>query len=264
MGIPLDMGNARHDGSLLFRQLKRIFGGVYLEEYYWNGTWDMETLALDLELLQAHHRQALSPELPPLEDIPEVVLPEPIEVVPQWRKTAESSPTQAPANGAMGNARHDGSLLFRQLKRIFGGAYLEEYYWNGTWDMETLALDLELLQKHHRQANSPELPPLEDIPQVVLPEPKEVAPPWRKTAESLPTQASPNGIKLNAAARAALAGTKRTFADISQAVGTKGMGVQLAGKGKVVAGKGVQLAGKGKVVPGKGAQIVRKGTKLSG
>lgn len=239
-----------------------------MEEYYWNGTWDMETLALDLELLQAHHRQALSPELPPLEDIPEVVLPEPTGAAPQSRKTAESSPAQAAANGAAEKARHDGSLLFRQFKRYFQGAYLEEYYWNGTWDMETLALDLELLKAHHRQAKEPPLPFLEDIPEVVLPEPIEVVPPWRKV-ESSPTQTSPNGIKLNPAATAAAAaaagrGSKRPSASISQTVGTKGKGEQLAGKGKVVSSKGVQLAGKGKVVPAKAAQNLGKGKKALG
>jgi len=181
----------------------------------------------------------------------------------------------------MGNARHDGSLLFRQLLRIFRGAYLEEYYKNGTWDMETLALDLELLEAHHKRcrlhAGAPEPPPLEDIPEVVLPEPIEVVPPWRKTAQSSLRKATPNGIKLNAAATAALAGRglKRTFASMSQAVGRKGKGVQLAGKGIVVPGKGAQILGKGTRLSGQAkgkgeqppgiiSQLLAKGTKPSG
>lgn len=174
----------------------------------------------------------------------------------------------------MGNARQDGSLLFRQLLRIFKGAYLEEYYKNGTWDMETLELDLELLQAHHKRcqlkAGAPDPPPLEDIPEVVLPEPVEVVPPWRKTASFLSRQATANGIKLNAAATAAGAGRglKRPFASVSQAVETKRKAAQLAGKGIVVRppGQGAQILGKGKgkVVPGKGAQRLGKGTRLFG
>lgn len=76
--------------------------------------------------------------------------------------------------------RPDGMLLFRELLRYFGGAYVEEYYRNGSWDTELLELDLELLRVHHRQAGKPKLKSLEEIPEVELPEP--APPPWRTDA----------------------------------------------------------------------------------
>jgi len=74
----------------------------------------------------------------------------------------------------------DGMHLFRELLRYFGGAYVDEYYRKGIWDTELLDLDLILLRAHHRQAGSPPLKSLEDLPEVVLPE--LAPPPWRTDA----------------------------------------------------------------------------------
>lgn len=80
----------------------------------------------------------------------------------------------------MSSESPDGMQLFRELLRYFGGAYVDEYYRNGSWDTELLELDLQLLQAHHRDAGCPVLKALEEIEEVILPE--LAPPPWRTDA----------------------------------------------------------------------------------
>lgn len=61
------------DGKELFRELLRWFPSAELEDYYQNGRWDVETLEIDRELIEAHRKEAGAPEPIPLE---EVVMPE--------------------------------------------------------------------------------------------------------------------------------------------------------------------------------------------
>ena len=70
--------------------LQRYFGGAFLDEYYCNGVWDMELLALDMQLLQAHHKLCGAPYLQPLEAIPEVVFPEVCNRIGMERGTVSS------------------------------------------------------------------------------------------------------------------------------------------------------------------------------
>lgn len=151
----------------------------------------------------------------------------------------------------------DGSQLFRELLRYFKGACLEEYWSNGVWDIETLALDIELIRAHVVTSGASYLiSPLEDIPEVVLPE---VLPPWQKE----PSEANMSMLTKHELAREAKKvprrGTKRTREEVSKG-GHKGDG----SKGLLASGKGPQVPGKGSWVPGKGLHIDAKGAQLNG
>jgi len=61
------------DGKELFRELLSLFPGAALEDYYKNGVWQIETMEIDKELIEAHRKEAGAPEPTPLE---EVVMPE--------------------------------------------------------------------------------------------------------------------------------------------------------------------------------------------
>lgn len=88
--------------------------------------------------------------------------------------------------------RQSGSELFRELTRLFPGALVEEYYKHGTWDVECMLLDLELIERHREEAGAPEPPPLETIPQVQLPE--AANPPWRESLQRLPHPPRPKEV----------------------------------------------------------------------
>jgi len=75
-----------------------------------------------------------------------------------------------------------GSDLFRELRRVLPSALVEEYYKGGRWEVETLVIDIELMERHRQEAGAPEPPPLEEIPVPVLPD--AVLPPWQ--ASKLP------------------------------------------------------------------------------
>lgn len=155
--------------------------------------------------------------------------------------------------GTTSMADRDGSLLFRELLRHFGGACVDEYYRAGVWDMETLGLDVELVRAHTRFGPPPKA--LEDIPEVVLPDPKDQLP--------LPPVTDP---------KAAGRGTKRTLDEMHKGKGKAEKGGKkgkaekgaskggLTGKGSRLKGKGSQLKGKGIQLPGKGLQSADKGS----
>lgn len=148
--------------------------------------------------------------------------------------------------GTTSIADQDGSLLFRELLRHFGGACVDEYYRAGVWDMETLGLDVELVRAHTRFGPPPKA--LEDIPEVVLPDPKDQL--------TLPPVIDP---------KAAGRGTKRTLGEMhkgkgkAEKGGKKGKAEKGASKGTLT-GNGSQLKGKGPQLKGKGLQSVEKGS----
>ena len=79
----------------------------------------------------------------------------------------------------------DGSDLFNELRRFMPYAEVEDYYWHGAWDKKLLAVDLELLAAHRKDAGGPEPPPRKDVPAhefLGLPQP----PPMPPLAASLP------------------------------------------------------------------------------
>lgn len=60
-------------GPELFKELFRIYPVAEVEDYYKNGAWKDDLMRTDLQLVDAHRREAGAPEAPPLE---EVKLPE--------------------------------------------------------------------------------------------------------------------------------------------------------------------------------------------
>ncbi len=177
------------------------------------------------------------------------------------------------------SSSHDGSQQFRELLRRFGGACLEEYYRDGFWDMETLALDLEIIEAHVKVSGGVVLP-LDDIPEVVLPE---TLPPWKQPAPNPPSakgkgkdkgKEKGRGKKRTVDGVIVEDGAPRKLARVASKGSLPGKGSESSsaewptlGKGKAtgkelsqVGGKGVQRKGKGMVIPGKGSQWSAKGT----
>lgn len=164
-------------------------------------------------------------------------------------------PVTAPLDSAVGNVDKDGPLRFRELLRFFGGACIDEYYKNGVWDMETLALDTQLIEAHLEQAGVSDFPDLDFIPEVVLPDP------WSTDESSSPTAAN--------------RGTKRPLEDTKGSKKGKGKKATQAaaekgspkGKGLLPSGKGMKATGKGSKdvsTAAKGVQLVGKGPELKG
>lgn len=69
---------SKDDGTELFRQLQRLLPTSLVEDYHKNGSWQKELLKIDVGLIEAHRNEAGAPDPPPLEDIPEPVLPRPM------------------------------------------------------------------------------------------------------------------------------------------------------------------------------------------
>lgn len=62
-----------------------------------------------------------------------------------------------------------GVELFRELKRIYTVACVEDYYWAGRWDDLVMRVDMALLLTHRRDSGAPEPVPLEEVPYPELP-----------------------------------------------------------------------------------------------
>lgn len=65
-----------------------------------------------------------------------------------------------------------GLELFRELKRLYSEANVEDYYKMGVWNNRILRVDWCLLDAHRKEAGAPVPPPLEDVPVPKLPENK--------------------------------------------------------------------------------------------
>jgi hypothetical protein len=70
---------------------------------------------------------------------------------------------------AVEEMEESGEELFRKFLRVFPGAFLEDYFKNGKWDIETLLIDTELIDSHRKEAGAPEPPPLEEVQLPVIP-----------------------------------------------------------------------------------------------
>eukprot|EP00933_Yihiella_yeosuensis_P017145 TRINITY_DN14401_c1_g3_i4.p1 TRINITY_DN14401_c1_g3~~TRINITY_DN14401_c1_g3_i4.p1 ORF type:complete len:373 (-),score=57.65 TRINITY_DN14401_c1_g3_i4:420-1538(-) len=62
-------GEITISGEELFRSLLRLLPIASPWDYFKNGRWEMETLQIDIELLEAHRKEAAAPELPPLDEV---------------------------------------------------------------------------------------------------------------------------------------------------------------------------------------------------
>jgi len=65
-----------------------------------------------------------------------------------------------------------GLELFREFKRLYSEANVEDYYKMGMWNNRTLRIDWCLIDAHRKEAGAPAPPPLEDVPLPKLPENK--------------------------------------------------------------------------------------------
>mmetsp|Transcript_76496 Transcript_76496/g.224528 ORF Transcript_76496/g.224528 Transcript_76496/m.224528 type:complete len:387 (-) Transcript_76496:377-1537(-) len=61
--------NGDKPGSEYFRELLQLFPSAHLEDYYKNGQWQVETIQMDTELIDAHRRESGAPDPPPLETV---------------------------------------------------------------------------------------------------------------------------------------------------------------------------------------------------
>lgn len=57
----------------------------------------------------------------------------------------------------------DAKELFRELLTVYPGACHEDYFKNGTWQAETIEIDLDLIRAHRKEAGAPEPIPIEDV-----------------------------------------------------------------------------------------------------
>lgn len=103
------------DGSGLLAELRVFDDSLNKEDYFdeASGTWDMDGLQDDLRLAKERAREKL-----------EAVHP----------------------NGVNGQAEN-GELLFQQLRNLSPKALQEDYMVDGTWDLEALKVDFELVSR---------------------------------------------------------------------------------------------------------------------
>lgn len=88
-----DLDPEKKSGERLYREVKRLFPSACLDSYYQNGTWRKDLLAIDIELVEAHRREAYAPEPPPL-DLSEL-LPE-LELLTGRARPKELPPKEGP------------------------------------------------------------------------------------------------------------------------------------------------------------------------
>eukprot|EP00435_Cladocopium_sp_Y103_P042093 s912_g11.t1 len=62
-----------------------------------------------------------------------------------------------------------GPELFRELKRIYAVAQVEDYFKNGVWRDDLMRTDLQLIAVHRREAGAPEAPELSEVELPPLP-----------------------------------------------------------------------------------------------
>eukprot|EP00435_Cladocopium_sp_Y103_P058623 s7_g20.t1 len=107
--------NTFQDGSGLLAELRVFDDSLNKEDYFdeASGTWDMDGLQDDLRLAKERAREKL-----------EAVHP----------------------NGVNGQAEN-GELLFQQLRNLSPKALQEDYMVDGTWDLEALKVDFELVSR---------------------------------------------------------------------------------------------------------------------
>jgi len=73
--IMLDEEVLSKKGSELFRELQRLYPVADVEDYYKLGAWKEDLMKTDMQLIDAHRKEAGAPDPVPLEDIPEPELP---------------------------------------------------------------------------------------------------------------------------------------------------------------------------------------------
>mmetsp|Transcript_79584 Transcript_79584/g.225063 ORF Transcript_79584/g.225063 Transcript_79584/m.225063 type:complete len:304 (+) Transcript_79584:83-994(+) len=62
-------------GVELFKELLRVYPVADVEDYYKAGVWREELMKTDLQLIEAHRKEAGAPDPIPLEEVPEPTLP---------------------------------------------------------------------------------------------------------------------------------------------------------------------------------------------
>jgi len=62
-------------GSELFKELLRLYPVADIDDYYKLGVWKEDLIKIDLQLLDAHRKEAGAPDPVPLEEVPEPELP---------------------------------------------------------------------------------------------------------------------------------------------------------------------------------------------
>mmetsp|Transcript_88843 Transcript_88843/g.141469 ORF Transcript_88843/g.141469 Transcript_88843/m.141469 type:complete len:161 (+) Transcript_88843:32-514(+) len=56
-------------GAELFKELFRLLPSLSFEDYFKNGVWQNDLMRLDIEVIDAHRREAGAPDPPPMEEV---------------------------------------------------------------------------------------------------------------------------------------------------------------------------------------------------
>eukprot|EP00434_Breviolum_minutum_P011821 symbB.v1.2.010430.t1/scaffold655.1/size176010/17 len=56
-------------GAELFKELYRLLPSLSFEDYFKNGIWQNDLMRLDIEVIDAHRREAGAPDPPPMEEV---------------------------------------------------------------------------------------------------------------------------------------------------------------------------------------------------
>lgn len=94
-------------GAELFRELMRLLPTVNIEDYCKAGIWQNNLIKLDMEVVEAHRREAGAPDPPPLSKVPMPSLPS----VPKALQPGLVKPTMALPAATMSMSRLAGQAL---------------------------------------------------------------------------------------------------------------------------------------------------------
>eukprot|EP00927_Polykrikos_kofoidii_P079449 TRINITY_DN7622_c0_g1_i2.p1 TRINITY_DN7622_c0_g1~~TRINITY_DN7622_c0_g1_i2.p1 ORF type:complete len:718 (+),score=137.01 TRINITY_DN7622_c0_g1_i2:87-2156(+) len=89
---------------------------------------------------------------------------------------ADESANNVSADMDMEPLEKSGPELFRELRRVYGMAEVEDYYKGGRWLDDLMRTDIQILVPHRKEAGNTELPPIEDVQLPELPQASTAAP----------------------------------------------------------------------------------------
>eukprot|EP00435_Cladocopium_sp_Y103_P044311 s467_g12.t1 len=88
-------------GAELFKELFRLLPSLSFEDYFKNGVWQNDLMRLDIEVIDAHRREAGAPDPPPMEEVKFPPLPGNFQVKRPLEQSESDDPSKRQNTGTI-------------------------------------------------------------------------------------------------------------------------------------------------------------------